>query len=101
MKMLLEVTIPHEPFNTLVRKGVVGAKLKEILDAIKPEAVYFSERDGKRGAIMIVEVADPSKVPGIAEPWFLTFNADVKLRIVMAAEELSKAGLDAIGKKWA
>ena len=101
MRMLLDVTLPHEPFNSLVRQGVVGKKIAEILEAIKPEAVYFSEKDGHRGVTMIVEVAEPSKIPGIAEPFFLTFNADVKLRIVMSPEELKKAGMDAIGKKWA
>ena len=43
---------------------------------------------------------DPSKVPAFAEPWFLTFNADVQFRVVMTPEDLKKAGLDEIGKKW-
>ena len=49
---------------------------------------------------MIVDVADASKVPAIAEPWFLSFNADVSFHIVMSPEDLGRAGLDAIGKKW-
>ena len=57
MRMLLDITVPHEPFNSLVRKGVAGKKLGEILDALKPEAVYFSEHDGKRGAVVIVDEA--------------------------------------------
>ena len=101
MKMLLDVTFPHEPFNSLVRKGVAGKKIADVMEAIKPEAAYFSEREGKRGVYMIVDVADPSKIPGLAEPLFLTFDADVKLRIVMTPDELKKAGLDALGKKWA
>lgn len=101
MRMLLDITLPHEPFNSLVRKGVAGKKLADILDALKPDAVYFTERDGKRGAIVIVDMADPSKIPSLAEPWFLTFNADVKFRVMMTPDELKKAGLDALGKKWA
>ncbi len=50
---------------------------------------------------MIVDVADPSKVPALAEPWFLSFNADVTFHIVMSPEDLGRAGLDALGKKWA
>ena len=72
MRMLLDITIPHEPFNSLVRKGVVGKKLAGILEELKPEAIYFSEHD-----------------------------ADVKFRIAMTPEDLKKAGLDALGKKWA
>jgi hypothetical protein len=101
MRMLLDITVPHEPFNSLLRKGVAGKKLGEILEALKPEAVYFSEHDGKRGAVVIVDMADPSKIPAIAEPWFLTFNADVKFRVAMTPDDLKKAGLDEVGKKWA
>jgi hypothetical protein len=98
--MLLDVTIPHEPFNSLVRKGVAGKKLADILDAIKPEAVYFSEHDGQRGAVLVVDMADPSKIPALAEPFYLTFNAAVKFRIAMTPDDLKKSGLDELGKKW-
>ena len=101
MRMLLDVTFPHEPFNSLVRKGVVGKKIEEVLDAIKPEVVYFTEQDGQRGAVMIVNLADPSKLPALAESLFLTFNADMRLRVAMTPDDLKKSGLDALGKKWA
>jgi hypothetical protein len=101
MRMLVHAKIPHEPFNTLVRNGSAGKSVNQIVEETKPEAVYFTEYDGRRSAIMIVEVADPSKVPALAEPWFLSFNADVQFHIVMSPDELGRAGLDALGKKWA
>ncbi len=100
MRMLLNVTFPHEPFNTAVRKGTAGETLDKILKAIKPEAVYFTEQDGHRAAVLIVNLADPSQVPALAEPWFLHFHADVKLRVVMTPEDLQRAGLAELGKKW-
>lgn len=100
MRMLISVTIPHEPFNSAVRKGTAGDTLKRILEDAKAEAVYFTERDGQRGAVLVVEVADPSKVPALAEPWFLSFNASVEFHIVMSPEDLGRAGLDALGRKW-
>jgi hypothetical protein len=100
MRILINVRIPHEHFNAAVRDGTVGQKLNRILDTIKPEAVYFTEQDGHRGAVLIVDLPDPSKVPMLAEPWFLTFQADVEFRIVMTPEDLKKAGLDDLGKKW-
>lgn len=100
MRMLLNITLPHEPFNTFVRDGTVGRKLSRIVDEIKPEAIYFTEKDGGRGAVMIVEMSDPSMVPALAEPWFLTFSAQVEFRVVMSPADLQKAGLDEIGKKW-
>ena len=100
MRMLVQVKIPHEPFNSAVRNGTAGKKIEQIIEATKPEAVYFTEFNGRRGAIMIVDVADPSKVPALAEPWFLSFNADVEFDVVMSPDELGRAGLDALAKKW-
>jgi hypothetical protein len=100
MRMMLSVTIPHEKFNAAVRDGSAGPKLNRILEATKPEAVYFTEQDGGRGAVLIVDMADPSKIPALAEPWFLTFNADVYFRVVMSPEDLKRGGLDDIAKKW-
>jgi hypothetical protein len=94
------VTFPHEPFNTAVRKGTVGETIDKILKAIKPEAVYFTEQDGRRGAVLIIDVDSPAQVPALAEPWFLSFHADCKFRIVMTPEDLQRAGLAELGKKW-
>ena len=100
MRMLMHAKIPHDKFNAAVRDGTAGQKIQRILEATKPEAVYFTEYDGHRGAIMIVNVDDPSKVPSLAEPWFLLFDADVQFHAVMTPEDLGRAGLDALGKKW-
>ena len=100
MRMLMKITCPHGPFNELVKDGTVGAKIQSILESVKPEAVYFTNMDGHRGVIMIVNVPGPSSVPALAEPWFLTFDADVQFHIVMSPEELGRSGLEAIAKKW-
>jgi hypothetical protein len=100
MRMLLDVIFPHEPFNTLVRKGTAGATIGKILDAIKPESVYFTEQHGHRGAVMAVDLNDPSQIPALAEPWFLHFQADCKFRIAMTPDDLKRAGLEELGKKW-
>jgi len=101
MRMLMNVTIPHHIFNAAVKNGTVGKKIGKILDAIKPEAVYFTEQNGQRGAVLVVDMPDSSKIPALAEPWFLTFEADVEFRPVMTPADLKKGGLDEIGKRWA
>ena len=100
MRMLLDFKLPLEPFNSLARKGKVGETVQQVLDDIKPEAVYFSEREGKRGGIMVVDVPDPSRIPALAEPLFLAFDASVEFRILMTPEDLAKSGVDDIGKKY-
>jgi hypothetical protein len=100
MRVILHVTIPVEPFNAFVRDGSAGTKIKKILDEAKPEAAYFTDSDGQRSGWIIVDLADASRIPALAEPWFLTFNAKCELKIAMTAEDLAKSGIDTIGKKW-
>jgi hypothetical protein len=100
MRVLMNVRIPHAEFNAAVKDGSAGSKLNRILESIKPEAVYFTEQDGHRGAVIVVDMPDPSKIPALAEPWFLTFNADVQFRVAMTPEDLKMAGLEELGKKW-
>jgi hypothetical protein len=101
MRMMMHVTFPHEPFSAAVKDGSVGAKMKRILDQLKPEAAYYTAWRGHRSAFLIVDVADASKIPSLAEPWFLTFNADIELNPVMNAQDLAAAGLESLGKTWA
>lgn len=100
MKMLLTVEIPHEPFNSLVRDGKAGEIIGRILETIKPEAVYFTEHDGMRGGIFLIDLQDSSDIPAFAEPFYLNFEANCKFRVVMSPEDLQRAGLEALGKKW-
>jgi hypothetical protein len=100
MRMLMEVEFPLEPFNTCIRDGSAGPKIRKILEAIKPEAAYFTERNGKRGGTLVVNVNSPSDIPGLSEPWFLTFNGNVRFRIAMTPEDLGRANLDTLGKQW-
>ena len=74
--------------------------MKRILEALKPESVYFTEFGGLRTALLVVHLDDASQIPALAEPWFLNFNADVEFHVAMTPEDLAKAGLDALGKKW-
>ena len=100
MRMLLRARVPHEEFNAAVRNGSVGRKVKQILDKTRAEAVYFTEYDGRRGAIMIIDIDDPYQVQNFVEAWFLSFNADVQFHIAMTPEELGRPGLEKLEKKW-
>jgi hypothetical protein len=100
MRLLMNVRIPHEPFNTLVKEGKAGAILQEIIKELKPESIFFTEQGGCRGAVAIINLDEPSQIPAFSEPFFLNFNADCEFRIAMSPAEIGKAGLDELGKKW-
>lgn len=100
MRTLMIATMPHHTFNAAVKDGSVGAKIKKIMETIKPEAAYFTELSGKRTAVLVVNLADPSQIPALAEPFFLTFEADVQFHPTMIPADLERAGLDKLGKQW-
>ncbi|TDN69299.1 panthothenate synthetase [Paraburkholderia sp. BL10I2N1] len=100
MRMLLNVRIPNEPFSSLVRDGTAGDVVGRIIEECRPESIYFTEQDGARGAVVVVEVASAADIPRLAEPWFLMLDAECELRIAMTPEDLQKAGLDKLGSRW-
>jgi hypothetical protein len=48
----------------------------------------------------VIDLADASKMPAIAEPFFLNFNASVTFHPCMTPADLANTGLDEIGKKY-
>jgi hypothetical protein len=100
MRFIMHVSMPVEKFNEALRDGSAAKKLGRILEDAKPEAAYFTAKDGKRGGYIIVDVSNASDIPRLAEPWFLNFNATVEIMPAMVPEDLQKAGLDEIAKKW-
>lgn len=102
MRMILHVTFPTARFNELWRTGEVGAKVQQILEDTKPEAVYFGMgNDGQRGAIVVVDVASESDVPRVTEPWYLTFDATVETAVCMTREDIGKVDYESLAKKYA
>jgi len=100
MRMMLTARFPTESFNEVVRNGEAGPLMQSILAELKPEAVYFTDDCGERAAVLIIDMAKASDLPKFVEPFFLKFNADCDLRVVMSLEDLASSGLDELGKKW-
>jgi len=93
MRMLLRVSIPVDTGNAAAKDGTLGSTIEKILADLKPEAAYFFADDqGQRSGSIVFDLKDSSQIPGIAEPWFLAFNATVSLRPVMNPQDLAKAG---------
>ena len=93
MRMLLRVSIPAETGNAAAKAGTLGSKVEQIVADLKPEAAYFYADDaGQRCGSIVFDLKDPSEIPAVAEPWFLTFNATLSLRPVMNPQDLAKAG---------
>jgi hypothetical protein len=98
MRTLLRVSIPVEAGNAAAKAGTLGSTVEKILADLKPEAAYFfADDNGNRSGSIVFDMKDPSDIPAVAEPWFLSFNAKVSFRPVMSLQDLAK-GAPSIGK---
>ncbi len=103
MRILLQVNIPVESGNAAAKAGKLGSTIQSILADLKPEAVYFSDRDGQRAGYIFLDLQDASQIPAIAEPWMQAFDASIELHPVMIPDDLAKAGsaIEKAVKKYA
>jgi hypothetical protein len=103
MRFMVKVNIPVEPGNTAAKAGKLGATIQSILADMKPEAVYFTDNNGQRTALLFLDMQDASQIPAIAEPWFLAFNASIEIHPVMVPDDLARAGsaIEKAVKKYA
>jgi hypothetical protein len=72
----------------------LGKTIAAILKELKPECAYFGDHDGKRTGFIVLNIDGMHQIPKIAEPWFLAFNASIRLTPVMTPADLEKAGPD-------
>src|SRR6478736_8715963 len=91
MKFMMKITIPVDSGNHAAVEGNLGSTIKAILDDLKPEAAYFTAVDGCRGGYVFFDMEDASQIPAIVEPWFLAFDANVEISVVMTPDKLAAA----------
>jgi hypothetical protein len=91
MRFLVKVTIPVETGNEAVKNGTLSKTIESILAEVKPEAAYFAEDNGKRTGFIFCDVKDESRIPAIAEPWFLALKASLEFHPAMNVEDLKKS----------
>jgi CRISPR/Cas system endoribonuclease Cas6 (RAMP superfamily) len=102
MRVLLKATLPVETTNHTITNGTMQSTLQQILADLKPEAAYFLTENGRRAGFLFVNIADPSEIPAIAEPFFQAFHATVEVTPVMTPDDLAKAGpaIEKAAKKY-
>ena len=103
MRILMKVSMPIDKGNELARAGKLGSTIQEIIEEQQPEAVYFSTaQNGWRNAFVIVDLEDASRIPALAEPWFLACDAEVHMWPVFTPDEMPEAvpHIDAAVEKY-
>jgi hypothetical protein len=102
MRFIMKIRFAVDAGNAALKDPEFGKKMQEYLADVKAEAAYFTSVEGQRGGYVILDMADASQIPAIAEPLFLWLNADIEFLPVMTPEDLGKAGaaIAAAAKKW-
>lgn len=102
MRCMLKAIMPTEAANAAARDGKLSTTLESIVADLKPEATYFIADEGKRTVLVFFDLPDSSKLPAVAEPWFLAFNAEVTVVPAMNVNDLGKAAgdIEKVGKKY-
>jgi hypothetical protein len=98
MRTLLKITMPVEHGNKAVKDGSLSRIMQSLIQELKPESSYFYPERGRRTAIFVFDLKDPTQIPQVAEPLFEKLCAEVELFPVMNADEL-RAGLEKTTKK--
>jgi len=99
MRMLLKVQMEVEAANRAIKDGSWGQTMERVMQALQPEAAYFTALDGKRTGLIIFDLKEPSQIPSIAEPFFMSVNASIELTPVMTMEDV-QTGLQEAAKAF-
>lgn len=100
MRTLMKVIIPVESGNARIADGRLPDIMERVFADIRPEATYFLSDHGQRCALAVFDLADPARIPAIAEPFFQGLNASVEFTPVMNGDDLRR-GLQAVASTLA
>jgi hypothetical protein len=94
MRCIVEAVIPAEAGNRSIMDGTLPGKMKKYIEAVKPEAVYFTVKDGQRTVFAVVNFPSEDKMVAFNEPLWLDWGASVTVTPAMSLADLEKAGKD-------
>ncbi len=98
MRMLMTAEMDTQKANKAIADNTFGQSVQAMLDKIKPEAVYFGAKDGKRTAFVVFDLKDASDIPSVAEPFFQEFDVKIELIPVMDVKDV-QAGMQKYAAK--
>jgi len=97
MRVLLKATMDTDRGNQAIQDGTLPDALQRVSEQLNPEAAYFYPEEGKRTAIFVFDLQDPSQLPRISEPFFQTAAANVRMWPAMNMDDL-RTGLQQVSE---
>jgi hypothetical protein len=100
MRTLMTVQMETEAANRAIKDGSWARVMEDMMQELQPEAVYFTARDGKRTGYIVFDLKEPSDIPSVAEPFFMSVNASIEMSPAMTPADV-RAGLEKASKAFA
>ncbi len=92
MRFLVEVQLPVETGNSSILDGSLMKKVQSDIQNIKPEATYFTVRNGQRTLYAVCNLSSEDQLVSALEPFWLDFRANINICPAMVPSDLEKAG---------
>ena len=83
--------IPTTAGNKMVRDPNFLKIIEDYTKKFNCEAAYFTEVNGNRTMVFILDLQSPDMIPATVEPLFQGFDANVEIHPAMNLDDLKKA----------
>jgi hypothetical protein len=91
MRVLVRAMIPTTAGNKMVKDPNFLKNIEDYIKKFSCEASYFTEVNGNRTMVFILDLPSSDMIPAIAEPLFQGFDANVEIHPAMNLDDLKKA----------
>ena len=91
MRVLVRAMIPTTAGNKMVKDPNFLKTIEDYTKKFNCEAAYFTEVNGHRTMVLILDLPSTDMIPVIAEPLFQVYEANVEIHPAMNLDDLKKA----------
>jgi hypothetical protein len=93
MRVLVRAMIPTAAGNKMVNDPNMVKNLEDYIHKFNCEAAYFTEVNGNRTMVFVLDLSSPGMIPAMAEPLFQEYDANVEIHPAMNLDDVKKAFL--------
>ena len=91
MRVLLRAIVPTTAGNQMVKDPNFLKNIENYIKKFNCEASYFTEIDGNRNLIFVLDLPSTDMIPAIVEPLFQGYEANVEIHPAMNLDDLKNA----------
>jgi hypothetical protein len=91
MRVIVRAMVPTVAGNKAVLDPNFLNKIEDYIKKFNCEASYFTEVNGNRTFVFVLDLPSPDMIPAIAEPLFQGFDANVEVHPAMNLQDLKSA----------